>query len=208
MFIRSLLLSIMLLVSSHAASDVERSVKGKLQSSVSKYNNLLRKAGTGISLRFNKAQYNYGKSQIKVTTTWHTKAGNKKETVVLRRDEFNEYKGNFAASRSGKVGHELTAQGGNAIKTDSKTTRALQKAVRKYTDMYKKYKVGLYYNYALYNNAKNKIKLVLKWQTKQGSYLETIIMRKTGSGKFSGYFKASKKNQALGKKGSPISINL
>lgn len=214
MIIRSILfslLSITLLLGTQTASSAERakvepSVKKEIKSAISGYNKMLKKSG--VKVKFDRAIYNSDKSKIKVVTTWKTKAGEQVENVVLISDEFNEYTGNFAPSKKGKVGYEITARGAKVFKTGKTVKSELTKAVKKYADMFKKAKVGLTYQYSLYNKAKNKIKLVVQWETKAGNDLETIILFGDEFGEFEGNFSASKKKKAQGKKGLPISITI
>ena len=74
--------------------------------------------------------------RIKAVTTWYTKAGDQIENVVLVRDEFDEYKGNFSSSKKDKLGLEITARGKLIVKTDKATQKKLEKEVAKYTAKY------------------------------------------------------------------------
>jgi len=203
-FILTIALTLSLQIS--AAVEVEKNVADNIKSSISQYSQLLSKSGVKIELE--RALYNKDKSKIKAATIWHTKAGEQAENVVLVRDEFDEYKGNFSSSKQDKLGLEITTRGHNVEFTDKNTEGKLKKAVDKYTKLFKKAKVGLIYDYSLYNSDKSKIKLVVKWQTSAGDNSETIILSGDEFGEFQGYFKASKKKQAQGKKGLPISITL
>lgn len=146
--------------------------------------------------------------RIKAVTTWYTKAGDQIENVVLVRDEFDEYKGNFSSSKKDKLGLEITARGKLIVKTDKATQKKLEKEVAKYAKLFKKSKVGLVYKYSLYNSDKTKIKLVVEWQTSAGNNLERIVLLGDEFDEYQGYFKASKKKQKQGNNGLPISIAL
>jgi len=205
--ILSLLSSLALLFTLNAAPKVEKFLVNEIKSSLNSYNKLIKRSG--VNLNFDKALYNKDKSKIKVVTLWKTKKGEQPENIVLKRDEFKEYIGAIKSSKkSKKSGFHMQIKNDDSIVVNVKAKELLKKSISKYAKMFEKANVGLYYSYALFNEDKDKIKLVVIWETKAGKTIENIILDGDEFGEFAGNFKASKKNIAKGKKGLPISITL
>jgi len=205
--ILSLLFSLALLFVLNAAPKVEKSLVYEIKSSLKSYNKLIKRSG--VSLNFDKALYNKDKSKIKVVTIWKSKKGEHPENIVLKRDEFKEYIGAIKSSKnSKKSGFNMQIKNDDSIVVNVKAKGLLEKAISKYVQMFKKANVGLGYSYALFNEDKDKIKLVVTWETKAGKTIENIILDGDEFGEFAGNFKASKRNIAKGKKGLPVSVTL
>jgi len=196
-----------LLSTLNASPKVEKNLIYEIKSSVKSYNKLIKKSG--VKLNFSKALYNKDKSKIKVVNIWSTKKGEQPENVILVRDEFEEYLGAIKSSKnSEKSGFLLQIKNDDSMGVNVRAKVLLKKAITKYAKMFEKANVGLRYSYALFNESKDKIKLVVIWSTGAGESIENIILEGDEFGEFSGNFKASKRNIEKGKKGLPISVNV